>query len=129
MAMDERRSYIKDLASRSAQHWATEGLPECFVGETWIETRNTCYQLRNGVCYGIRRQKGASGAHPSHFVGMRMIGWLVRGTPREGISHVWKLGAHAVLWRPRTGSTERSAVALTSPSKMFRTVARLATGT
>jgi hypothetical protein len=125
--MDERRAYLKQLAARSARGWGTAPLPECFAGETRIETRNTCYQLRDGVCYAVRRLEsaGATRMHPSEFIGMRIVGWLTRDTPRQGITHAWQPGAYAVLWKPREGDAEHSAVALTSTSSAFRTVVRV----
>jgi hypothetical protein len=124
--MDSRRAYLKDLAARSARAWGSTPLPPVFAGETRIETRNTIYQLRDGVCYAVNRNEeaGQGRAHPSAFVGMRIVGWLMREDPRAGISLDWRPGAYAVLWRSRAGSTEHSAVALTSSSSAFRVVAR-----
>lgn len=124
--MDSRRAYLKDLAARSARAWGSSPLPPAFAGETRIETRNTTYQLRDGVCYAVQRNEdaGQGRAHPSAFVGMRIVGWLMREDPRAGISLEWRPGSYAVLWRPRAESTEHSAVALTSSSSAFRVVAR-----
>ena len=124
--MDSRRAYLKDLAARSARAWGNTPLPPVFAGETRIETRNTMYLLRDGVCYAVHRNEGAEQgkAHPSAFVGMRIVGWLMREDPRAGISLDWRPGAYAVLWRSRAESTEHSAVALTSSSSAFRVVAR-----
>lgn len=125
--MDPRRAYLKQLAAQSARYWGSAPLPDCFAGETRIETRNTCYQLRNGICYAVTRHEsaGAGRMHPSEFIGMRIVGWLMRDAPRQGITHEWQPGAYAVLWRPREGSEEHSAVALTSTSSAFRTVVRV----
>lgn len=124
--MDTRRAYLKDLAARSARAWGNAPLPPAFAGETRIETRNTTYQLRDGICYAVHRNEdaGHGRAHPSAFVGMRIVGWLMREDPRSGISLEWRPGAYAVLWRPRADSAEHSAVALTSSSSAFRVVAR-----
>jgi hypothetical protein len=125
--MDSRRAYLKDLAARSARAWGSAPLPPAFAGETRIETRNTTYQLRDGICYAVHRNEdaGQARAHPSAFVGMRIVGWLMREDPRSGISLEWRPGAYAVLWRPRAESaSEHSAVALTSSSSAFRVVAR-----
>lgn len=124
--MDQRRAYLKDLAARSARRWSNTPLPPCFAGETRIETRNTVYQLRDGVCYLVTRREeaGAGRMHPSAFVGMRIVGWLLRDDPDAGITSEWRPGAYAVLWRPRDASEEHSAVALTSTSLAFRVVAR-----
>jgi hypothetical protein len=124
--MDERRAYLKQLAARSARRWSTSPLPASFAGDTRIETRNTVYQLTDGVCYAVSRQEGAGAGrmHPSAFVGMRIVGWLMRDDPQAGITQEWKPGAYAVLWRPRGAGEEHSAVALTSTSHAFRVVAR-----
>lgn len=124
--MDERRAYLKQLASRSARSWADAPLPPAFAGETRVETRNTVYRLYDGICYAVTRREEAAPArtNPSAFAGMRLVGWLMRDDPRAGISLEWKPGAYAVLWRPRGESEEHSAIALTSTTLLFRTVAR-----
>jgi hypothetical protein len=123
--MDERRAYLKQLAARSARRWSSAPLPPCFAGETGIETRNTAYLLRDGVCYAVTRHAGAAGAmSPSVFVGMRAVGWLMRDDPDSGIKQEWKPGAYAVLWRPRLANEEHSAVALTSTSLAFGALSR-----
>jgi hypothetical protein len=124
--MDERRAYLKQLAARSARRWSSNPLPDVFAGETRIETRNTVYLLVDGVCYAVRRQPGsASDRMPSSaYVGMRMVGWLRQDDPQGGVSHEWTHGAFAVLWRPRAGAEEHSAVALTSTSSAFHRIAR-----
>jgi hypothetical protein len=124
--MDERRAYLKQLAARSARRWSSTPLPQAFSGETRIETRNTIYELVDGVCYAVRRQEGAGSRHmhPSAYVGMRVVGWLRHEDPQGGLTHEWTPGAYAVLWRPRAGGEEHSAVALTSTSCAFRRIAR-----
>ena len=120
--MDERRAYLKDLAARSARRWSSAPLPHCFSGEARIETRNTTYRLRDGVCFDVARREGAGlgSSHPSEFVGMRVVGWLLREAPTSGITHEWQPGAYAVLWRPRQPLEAHSAVALTSATHAFR---------
>jgi hypothetical protein len=122
--MNGRRAYLKELAARSARRWSTAPLPASLSGETRVETRNTIYQLRDGVCYAVTRHAGAEsrGMHPSSFVGMRIVGWLTHDSPQTGIRPDWSPGAYAVLWRPRLPSEEHSAVALTSSSHAFRAV-------
>jgi hypothetical protein len=124
--MDERRAYLKELASRSARRWGATPLPPTFAGETRIETRNTVYELHDGVCTRVTRREdaGATRNHPSAFVGMRVVGWLMHEAPRAGISLEWRPGAYAVLWRPREDGEEHSAVALTSSTMAFRQIAR-----
>jgi hypothetical protein len=124
--MDERRAYLKELAARSARRWSASPLPASFAGETRIETRNTVYQLTDGVCHAVSRHEGAGAGrqHPSEFVGMRLVGWLMRDDPHAGIRQEWKAGAYAVLWRPRAAGEEHSAVALTSTTYAFRVLGR-----
>jgi hypothetical protein len=102
-------------------------LPEPLVGETRVETRNTVYKLRNGVCYSVQRDHHTGRRDPRAFVGMRLVGWLWRDDPRSVLSLEWQPGAYAVLWRPGNGPDDRSAVALTSPSIAFRNLARAVT--
>lgn len=122
--MDTRRARLKELAARSARLWGLMPLPEALVGETRVETRNTVYRLRDGVCYSVQREAQAGRRDPAAFVGMRLVGWLWRDDPRSVLSLEWQPGAYAVLWRPGSGQGDRSAVALTSPSVAFRQVAR-----
>jgi hypothetical protein len=120
--VDQRRAFLKELAARSARQWSATPLPATFLGETRIETRNTCYSLLDGVCYAVTRHQGAGEGPraPSEYVGMRIVGWLMRDAPRQGIAHAWQPGAYAVLWRPREGDEAHSAVALTSATSAFR---------
>jgi hypothetical protein len=126
--MDQRRAYLKELSARSARRWSAQPLPRCFAGETRIETRNTVYLLRDGVCYLVTRREeaGAGRAHPGEFAGMRVVGWLLRDDPRAEVCSDWRPGAYAVLWRPRAPDEAHSAVALTSSTVAFRVVARTA---
>jgi hypothetical protein len=98
-------------------------VPEYLAGETRIETRNTVYRLRDGVCYAIQRDDPGR-FDPSAFVGMRVVGWLWRDDPRAVMSLEWQPGAYAILWRKGNGPLDRSAVALTSASIAFRQVGR-----
>jgi len=124
--MDKRRAYLKELAARSARRWSAQPLPRCFAGETRIETRNTVYLLRDGVCTMVTRREDAGGgrAHPAAFSGMRVVGWLLRDDPRAEVVADWRPGAYAVLWRPRAAGEAHSAVALTSSTIAFHVVAR-----
>lgn len=123
--MESRRAQLKELASRSARLWGSTPTHESLEGETRIETRNTVYRLRDGVCQRIERDAGhdSRSAHPDAFVGMRVVGWLLREAP-AGLSLQWQPGAYAVLWRPRMGPTDRSAVALTSATIAFQRIVR-----
>jgi len=124
--MDARRAQLKDLAARSARLWGGMPIHGSLAGETRIETRNTVYRLRDGICHRIDRSAGdgAGRAHPDAFVGMRVVGWLMRDDPRSALMMDWRPGSYAVLWRPRMGPTDRSAVALTSATVAFQRVVR-----
>src|SRR5579883_1561752 len=124
--MDERRLYLKDLAARQARLWGTAPVPPCFAGELRIETRNTVYELRDGVCQAASRRERApvSKSNPASFVGMRVVGWLTREDPQGGLTLDWRPGAYAVLWRPRAQGEEHSAVALTSSTIGFKRAMR-----
>jgi hypothetical protein len=124
--MDQRRAYLKQLAAQSARRWSTSPPAPSLAGETRIETKNTVYELTDGVCHAVSRHEGAAAGrmHPSAFVGMRVVGWLMRDDPHAGVTQEWKAGAYAVLWRPREASEKHSAVALTSTSHAFRVVTR-----
>ena len=125
-AMDSKRAHLKDLAARSARLWGGMPIHGSLAGETRIETRNTVYRLRDGICHRIERdaRDQAGRAHPDAFVGMRVVGWLMRDDPRSALMMGWQPGAYAVLWRPRMGPTDRSAVALTSATVAFQRVVR-----
>lgn len=120
--MDLKRAYLKELAARSSDRWSSTPLPPALAGETRIETRNTVYELVDGVCCGVRRQQTGDPRQmpPSAYLGMRMVGWLKREDPQGGVTQAWTPGAYAVLWRPRVDGEEHSAVALTSTSQAFR---------
>jgi hypothetical protein len=122
--MDTRRARLKELAARSARLWGLMPLPQGLVGETRVETRNTVYRFRNGVCYSVKREEQAGRRDPQAFMGMRLVGWLWRDDPRSVLSLEWQPGAYAVLWKPGSAQGDRSAVALTSPSIAFRQVAQ-----
>jgi hypothetical protein len=103
-------------------------VPAWLAGETQVETRNTVYRLRDGVCHSVQRHDDASGtrAHPADLFGMRLVGWVMRdhaGAPAGPVSLEWQRGAHAVLWRPRRGGEPHSLIALTSATLRFRALA------
>ncbi len=121
--MDSRRERLKELAARSARLWGLMPIPEILSGETRIETRNTVYKLRDGICYSVRRDDPQGRLDPTAFIGMRVVGWLWQDDPRSVLSLEWQPGAYAVLWRRGTGPGDRSAVALTSATVAFRKIA------
>jgi hypothetical protein len=121
--MDERRVFLKTLAHKSAEAWASSPVDPALRGETRIETRNTIYQLRDGVCVGVtRRTSNGWRADPTVFIGMRVVGWLAYENPRAGLAPAWRPGSYAVLWRPRRTADIHSSVALTSATLAFEKV-------
>jgi hypothetical protein len=124
--MDSRRARLKELAARSARLWGLMPMPEALAGETRIETRNAIYRLRDGICYSVQREdrpEDRKRLDPSAFAGMRVVGWLRQDDPRSVLSLEWQPGSYAVLWRRGSGQGDRSAVALTSPTIAFLSVA------
>ncbi len=120
---DGRRAFLKGIAARSAKVWNLSTLPPRLAGETRLETRNSVYRLRDGVCYRVdRTAERPPSADGEAFVGMRVVGWLMRDDASRGLSLEWRPGAHAVLWRPHATEAPRSSVAMTSPSIALRAV-------
>jgi hypothetical protein len=119
--MNDRRAYAKRLASRSSRTWDTTPLPACLAGETRVETRNTVYLLRDGVCHTIARRDdpGATRTHEQELFGMRLMGWVASNDPSARVRLEWRRGMHAVLWRPRRIGEKHSVIALTSPTLGF----------
>jgi hypothetical protein len=135
--MDERRAYLKQLASRAARRGSSAPLPPCFSGEKQVETRNTVYRLRDGVCHWATRRTetpglGGNSLSPelpadssrtvlpaSKIFGMRLIGWVASDEPGPRIALEWTRGVRAVFWRPRHGVERHSVVALTSATLRF----------
>jgi hypothetical protein len=123
-AMNDRRAYIKGLASRASRSWGSTPLPACLAGETRVETHNTVYLLRDGVCHTIARrdETGATRTHKAELFGMRLMGWVGSRDPGAPLRLEWRRGMHAVLWRPRRNGEKHSVIALTSPTLGFRAI-------
>jgi hypothetical protein len=122
--MDPRRNHLKELARRFASDWAASAVPLCLTGESRFETRNTIYQIRDGICHTVIREveEGHGTAVASEMTGMRVVAWLgTDGAPTLS----WEPGLRAVLWRPRADGS-RSAIAMTSRSIAFRKLNRSA---
>lgn len=130
--MDERRSFLKDLASRYADAWGGARDSSVFQGEGRVETRNTIYRVRDGVCVAVtrggRQDRGGAGAStpdsaahadPTALIGMRLVGWLAHEDPTAGLTETWRPGAYAVLWRQRAPYETHSSVALTSATVSY----------
>jgi hypothetical protein len=114
--MHPRKALLKMLATDSGSFVASG--PNAFDGETCIETRNTIYRLRDGVCFAVLHRDRSKRARASALVGMKMVGWVPQGgTPR--LTRAWQLGACAVLFRPAAANEEDGSLALTSPTTDF----------
>jgi len=122
--MNDRRSYLKDLATQQADAWAASVSPSTFGGEMRIETKNTVYTFKDGACVSIARRDRAFKSDPTTIVGMRMVGWLYGDDPYAGLQHAWKPGAYAVLWRARAANETSASVALTSATTTMLAIRR-----
>lgn len=122
--MDERRSYLKDLATQQADAWAASTPPSAFGGEMRVETRNTVYTFKDALCVSVTRRDRAFRSDPTTIVGMRMLGWLVPDDLHAGLQASWRPGAYAVLWRARGPADATSSVALTSPTTTMLAIRR-----
>jgi hypothetical protein len=113
--------YMKRLAAGASCTWGTTPQPECFAGEKRIETRNTLYLLRDGVCQSTlqRECSNTTGTHKTDLVGMRLMGWVASDVHSAPLQLEWMLGMHAVLWRPRREGERHSVIALTSATLAF----------
>ncbi len=117
--MQARKALLQKLAMVSDWDAASRA---SFKGESWLESRNTIYRFRDGVCFDVGTRdpkRGARAPRPPGrrgLVGMRLVGWLDR--ERSTFMHEWRDGACAVMWRP-AGPRDEEAVALTSPTTSF----------
>jgi hypothetical protein len=123
--MTEKRAYLRNLATSSADAWGASPCPPSLQGETRVETRNTVYQFRDGVCFAVMRQDREWKTNPTALIGMRLVGWLPRDL-RGGLRPSWEPGAYAVLWRQRGAKDAASSVALTSSTRAFGSAAEAA---
>jgi hypothetical protein len=111
--MQARKALLQKLAMVSDWDAASRA---SFKGESWLESRNTLYRFRDGVCFDVGTREPKRAARARGLVGMRLVGWLDR--ERSTFMHEWRDGACAVMWRP-AGPSEEEAVALTSPTTVF----------
>ena len=131
MKMDQRRSYLKDLATKLADSWASSATPIAFSGQARVDTRNTSYRFEDGVCCSVTRNertwRADSSADLTQMIGMRLVGWLLHDDPYAGLQQQWRPGAYAVLWRARRASDAHSSVALTSATTAMTATRRVST--
>jgi hypothetical protein len=113
--MKARKALLKKLATVTDWDTARRAALE---GESWLETRNTLYRFRDGVCSAVACRDPRKNARSSVIIGMRLVGWLTGSAGRARLSYAWEEGACAVLWRPEDGATEE-AMAMTSPTTAF----------
>ncbi len=114
-AHEPRRDLLKRLAS--VTDWDSANRTS-FEGECWVETRNTIYRFRDGVCFEVSCSDPRKKPRASVLVGMRLVGWLEGGSERSRLSYEWTPGASALLWRPENAG-EAEAMAMTSRTTAF----------
>jgi hypothetical protein len=111
--MQARKALLKQLAT--APEWSVTSRA-AFGGETWLESRNTLYRFRDGVCLEVGCRDPGKAARARTLVGMRLVGWLAG--PNALLTTAWAPGACGVLWRPPDEKGEES-LAMTSRSIGF----------
>jgi len=117
--MHARRALLKKLASVTV--W-DESDRDAFTGETSVETRNTIYRFRDGVCFGVTSRGARKADRVSAIVGMRLVGWLVpneESATTQRLVRTWEPGACAVLFRRCATGEDDGAMALTSATTDF----------
>jgi hypothetical protein len=111
--MDARKTLLRKLAAIT--DWiATNSV--ALEGESWLESRNTIYRFRDGVCFDVASRDPRRTARARTLVGMRLAAWLLR--PASVLSSTWEVGACAILWRPG-GADSEEEIAMTSASTSF----------
>jgi hypothetical protein len=117
--MEARRELLKRLASVS--DWGS-GRRTAFAGESWVETRNTIYRFRDGVCFQVASRGGRGAGRDKgrgrSLIGMRLVAWLTGTEECSRLAYEWETGAYAVLWRPE-GPESDEVMALTSRTVAF----------
>ena len=113
--MEARRALLKKLASVTDWDQTTRA---AFEGESWVETRNTIYRFRDGVCVAVARRDPRKKERGSALLGMRLVGWVEGGPSCSRLSYEWTPGAYALLWRPERAGVDES-IAMTSCTTAF----------
>jgi len=111
--MHARKALLKRLATINDWEAASRAF---FGGESWLESRNTVYRFRDGVCFDVATRDPRKSARARALIGMRLVGWLA--AKGSLLSDEWQAGASAVLWRPGRADAEE-AVAMTSATHSF----------
>jgi hypothetical protein len=114
--MTGRKALLKKLASVTDWDTARRAALE---GESWLQTRNTLYRFRDGVCFAVATRDPAKQARASSVLGLRLVGWLVGNEGRGRFTYAWEVGAAAVLWKGGGGNGSDETMALTSPTTTF----------
>jgi hypothetical protein len=111
--MDARKTLLRKLASIT--DWIATNRVE-LRGESWLESRNTIYRFRDGVCFEVASRDPRRTARARTLLGMRLAAWLLR--PGSVLAAAWEPGASAILWRP-AGADGEEEIAMTSASTNF----------
>jgi hypothetical protein len=118
--MESRRTLLEQLAtSLVGSRVAVAHTPASFDGETRVETRNTVYRLKDGVCIHVSQKDQRGAGARTDVVGMRVVGWLLPGGAPATVVHAWRPGTYAVLWRPGGKPSDATTFALTSATVAF----------
>jgi hypothetical protein len=113
--MQARRALLQKLASIT--DWETSRKAP-FQGESWLETRNTLYRFRDGMCVAVAGRDPKKHGRARRIEGMRLVGWLTGAEDGSLFGYDWTSGAWGVLWRPGEAG-DGEAMALTSPTTTF----------
>jgi hypothetical protein len=118
--MQARKALLRKLATVADWDAAARAL---FAGESWLETRNTIYRFRDGVCFEVASRDPGKAARAQALIGMRLVGWVAgKGSV---FTNDWETGACALLWRAGcdagAGRERREeAMAMTSRTTLFK---------
>ncbi len=111
--MHPRKALLKRLATVTDWEAASNAR---FKGESWLQSRNTVYRFRDGICCEVAGRDRARADRASTLLGMRLIGWIA--DDGRFFTDQWADGACAVLWRAGGGGAEES-MAMTSATTSF----------
>jgi hypothetical protein len=112
--MQARKALLRRLAT--IRDWDAVDRAD-LEGESWLESRNTIYRFKDGVCFDVASRDPRKHARAGVLVGMRLVGWLSgNGTV---FTDAWCAGACALLWHPGREGAEDATMAMTSASTSF----------